>query len=487
MIDFSGLISSKPINNKISFKPNLDINNTDYKTIMEKALEHRKNLQQPKERRLSQNDDSSYNDVDISTYRDEDSKKNKGLKLGNEQRYPVYGTDTSREITVKDKETSEMGIDSKDIETEVKSLTDSILTMMAGLLNLEQQDIKEVRETLFNEINHLDNVKITEVDLIEKISTIIQNNELIGKAEIDKAIEMIKTLDLDETFLADEQDYSSLLPANDKELKKPDKNEKWNNTKILDVAMKNSQAKTAKALEVDEANSHITEAKEEEIKDIETKLNNKSDLIEDAYTQNGLKVKLKDIEFVDTYDDLNNQINNMGTEYSAIDGKDFDVANTSESLQKSSTINKTEFINREELFGQILEISEVINDESISEIKIKLKPDSLGKLTIRLVMENGEITARFVAENQKVKETIESNFTELKDALVQKGINIQNLSVSIGNEGKWGYEENQNLRAWYRNSKRSSYVSDVEAESEDNLTAYNNPYNINEGYLDIRV
>lgn len=486
MIDFSGLISSKPINNKISFKPNLDINNTDYKTIMEKALEHRKNLQQPKERRLSQNDDSSYNDVDISTYRDEDSKKNKGLKLGNEQRYPVYGTDTSREITVKDKETSEMGIDSKDIETEVKSLTDSILTMMAGLLNLEQQDIKEVRETLFNEINHLDNVKITEVDLIEKISTIIQNNELIGKAEIDKAIEMIKTLELDETFLADEQDYYSLLPANDKELKKPDKNEKWNNTKILDVAMKNSQAKTAKALEVDEANSHITEAKEEEIKDIETKLNNKSDLIEDAYTQNGLKVKLKDIEFVDTYDDLNNQINNMGTEYSAIDGKDFDVANTSESLQKSSTINKTEFINREELFGQILEISEVINDESISEIKIKLKPDSLGKLTIRLVMENGEITARFIAENQRVKETIESNFTELKDALNQKGINIQNLSVSIGNQGRWGYE-NQNLRAWNNSNKRNAYIGDVEGELEENIMVYDNPYNINEGYLDIRV
>jgi len=479
MIDFSGLICSKPFNNKTDFKPKLDTNNADYKAIMEKALEQRRNLQQPKERSLSTNDDSSYSDIDTPAYKDKESKENRVQKRGNEKRYPAYATDESSETTKKDNE-------EKNIDSEVKSLTNSILIVMAGLLNLEQQDIEKIKETLFNEINHLDNVKLTETDLIAKLSAIIENNELKGKAEIDKAVSIIKTLDLDEISLIEEQDIPRILPVNDKDLIKPDKNEKMDNTGILDVVMKKSQAKAVKKLEIDEAKSYIYEAKEEEAKDIETKLSYKPNLLEDTYRQNELKVELKDSEFVDTYDDFDNLINNVRTEYSAISIKDFDIVNTPKSLQMSSAVNFTEFINREELFDQILKISEVVNDESVSEISIKLKPDTLGKLTIRLIMENGELTAKFIAENQKVKETIESNFTELKDALVQKGINIQNLSVSIGNQGRWGYE-NQNLWNWKNNNKRNSYIGDVEVELEEKSIVYNNPYNINEGYLDIRV
>lgn len=480
MVDFSGLICSKPFNTKNNFNPKLDTNNTEYKAIMEKALEQRRNIQQPKQKSLSNNVDSRNSEIDKSAYRDNEGKENNVLKLGNDQRYPIINPEESRKTEEKD-------IDSKDLDTNVKNLTDSILAMMAGLLNLDQKDIKEIKDTLFNEINHSDSIKFTEVDLIGKISAIIEKNELIGKAEIDKAINIIKSMDFDKAFQIEEQDDSSILLNNGKELVKLDKNEKLKNTKILDAVMKNSQAKTVRVLKEDETKNHTFDANNEEVKDIEIKLSYKPDLIDDTYRQKGLKVELQDIDFADTHDDLNNLLNNVRTEYSAINAKDFNTVNTPESLQKSSAVNITEFVNREELFDQILKISEIANNESISELSIKLKPDTLGKLTIRLIMENGGLTARFVAENQKVKETIESNFTELKDALVQKGINIQNLSVSIGNEGKWGYEENQNLRAWYRNSKRSSYVSDVEAESEDNLTAYNNPYNINEGYLDIRV
>lgn len=480
VVDFSGLICSKPFNPKNNINQKLDTNNTEYKAIMEKALEQRRNIQQPRQRSLSHNADSRKSEIEKSAYRDNDGKENMELKLGNERRYPINNSDESIK-------TAETDIDSKDSDKEVISLTDSILAMMAGLLNLDQKDIKEIKDTLFNEINHSDSIKFTEVDLIGKISAIIEKNELIGKAEIDKAINIIKSMDFDKAFQIEEQDDSSILLNNGKELVKLDKNEKLKNTKILDAVMKNSQAKTVRVLKEDETKNHTFDANNEEVKDIEIKLSYKPDLIDDTYRQKGLKVELQDIDFADTHDDLNNLINNVRTEYSAINAKDFNTVNTPESLQKSSAVNITEFVNREELFDQILKISEIANDESISELSIKLKPDTLGKLTIRLIMENGGLTARFVAENQKVKETIESNFTELKDALVQKGINIQNLSVSIGNEGKWGYEENQNLRAWYRNSKRSSYVSDVEAELEDNLTAYNNPYNINEGYLDIRV
>jgi len=49
-----------------------------------------------------------------------------------------------------------------------------------------------------------------------------------------------------------------------------------------------------------------------------------------------------------------------------------------------------------------------------------------------LLSDNGIITARFVAENYQVKEIIESNFNTLHESLNAQGLNVSQLSVSVG-------------------------------------------------------
>jgi len=70
----------------------------------------------------------------------------------------------------------------------------------------------------------------------------------------------------------------------------------------------------------------------------------------------------------------------------------------------------------------------------VSELKLTLKPESLGEVSLRLLSDNGIVTARFTAENQRVKEIMESNFNSLRDNLNGQGINVSQLSVSVGQQ-----------------------------------------------------
>ena len=89
-----------------------------------------------------------------------------------------------------------------------------------------------------------------------------------------------------------------------------------------------------------------------------------------------------------------------------------------------------------DVLKQITEKVDVSILEDKSEMLIKLKPDNLGKVTMQISVENGNISAKFLAESQKVKEILESNMQELKDQLAKQGMAVQEMSVSVGNDNR---------------------------------------------------
>jgi hypothetical protein len=86
----------------------------------------------------------------------------------------------------------------------------------------------------------------------------------------------------------------------------------------------------------------------------------------------------------------------------------------------------------------------IIGDDK-SEMVMSLKPDSLGKLSLKVVSENGIINAEFIAENQQVKEILESNMQMLKDSLERQGIPLEGFSVSVGSESHSGGWSNEGM------------------------------------------
>ena len=90
--------------------------------------------------------------------------------------------------------------------------------------------------------------------------------------------------------------------------------------------------------------------------------------------------------------------------------------------------------------NQVMMKVKLMAGENKQEMEMHLKPDSLGKLSLKIIHERGEILAKITAENQQVKGILESNMQMLKDALEKSGLTVQSLSVSVGN----GNENGQN-------------------------------------------
>jgi flagellar hook-length control protein FliK len=166
------------------------------------------------------------------------------------------------------------------------------------------------------------------------------------------------------------------------------------------------------------------------------------------------------------------------------------IDNKVEAAQNQTASPRSAAVNKAEVINQIVKKAEIIFTDSQPEIKMQLEPENLGKLTLKLAVEKGLITAKFVTESYEVKQIIESNFNELKDMLQEKGLEVQNLSVSVGQQDK-GYNSNsfqqwkETVRLNGRSTNRGSYTGYL--EGEDTTVRTVNPYSIHSGKFDHRA
>lgn len=119
-------------------------------------------------------------------------------------------------------------------------------------------------------------------------------------------------------------------------------------------------------------------------------------------------------------------------------GNSFVAADINEIIQNKTQSNTEADIshvvqsNRDSILEQICDRIKVINRENLTELHLNLKPDELGEVAIKLVMDKGNMTARIAVENSHVKALIESNIPQIRDNLKNQNINVSNFSVSVG-------------------------------------------------------
>jgi hypothetical protein len=77
----------------------------------------------------------------------------------------------------------------------------------------------------------------------------------------------------------------------------------------------------------------------------------------------------------------------------------------------------------------------VFDRQKTAKVQLKLEPEHLGKITIKLAAVNGEITARFFTESAQAKEAIESSLNQLRESLQPYRMHLGEASVSLGMEG----------------------------------------------------
>lgn len=117
------------------------------------------------------------------------------------------------------------------------------------------------------------------------------------------------------------------------------------------------------------------------------------------------------------------------------------------SLPKTQVLKN---INTSDVIAQIMEKLKVSVKPDLSEVKILLRPEQLGEVSLKIATQNGIITAQFIAESQKVKEIIESNFNQLRDMLSEQGVDVGALEVNVSNSD----EEKTTYNMFEQNSEK---------------------------------
>lgn len=117
------------------------------------------------------------------------------------------------------------------------------------------------------------------------------------------------------------------------------------------------------------------------------------------------------------------------------------------SLPKTQVLKN---INTSDVIAQIMEKLKVSVKPDLSEVKILLRPEQLGEVSLKIATQNGIVTAQFIAESQKVKEIIESNFNQLRDMLSEQGVDVGALEVNVSNSD----EEKTTYNMFGQNSEK---------------------------------
>lgn len=96
-------------------------------------------------------------------------------------------------------------------------------------------------------------------------------------------------------------------------------------------------------------------------------------------------------------------------------------------------------------------------NSQLKEMKIKLQPEELGEIDIKLKIDNNIMKAEFVVANHQVKEVLEGKFDMLRNNLAEKGFNPSEINVSVSTDSRNGNNSNKdNFK--FENVKRTKNV-----------------------------
>lgn len=135
-----------------------------------------------------------------------------------------------------------------------------------------------------------------------------------------------------------------------------------------------------------------------------------------------------------------------------------DLAQTREVVAHINDPPIREQIDQKDIIQQIVKKAEVMFKSQLAEMKVHLKPDFLGRMLIRVAVEDGVVVAKIITENQHVKQILEANLNSLRQNLEANGLKVEKTEVSVqlfNDTG--GYNGSENRYAAWPEQQQSRY------------------------------
>lgn len=134
------------------------------------------------------------------------------------------------------------------------------------------------------------------------------------------------------------------------------------------------------------------------------------------------------------------------------------------------------------IMDQITEYMKVEVKAEMTELELRLQPESLGTLHIHLSAKEGAVTAQFMAENEAVRAVLEAQTAQLKENLNNQGIKVEAVEVTIAShEFERNFAQNSDGSERYEEPKKKGIrriqldedipLDEMELSDEDRIAA----------------
>jgi flagellar hook-length control protein FliK len=152
-------------------------------------------------------------------------------------------------------------------------------------------------------------------------------------------------------------------------------------------------------------------------------------------------------------------------------GNQVQVVNTrgTTETQVISTIRHNVPANTAEVIEQIVDRMKIGIRPGVSEIRLTLKPEHLGDVSVRIASREGVVTALIVTGTETVRDLLEQGLGRLREVMEGQGIRVDEINVSVG-QNLYNYQgrerQAQNGGFTRRADEAEERVEGVEAKVE---------------------
>ena len=337
-------------------------------------------------------------------------------------------------------------------ESEVKKITDDISSQIVEKVT-DDLDISE------DELNNaMQLLGLTAMDLLNPANLSALYCEVTGNASDPQA------LVLNADFTALFNDVSEVASENDAQLDLLSQLTASDDGEILDADIVSSADTTEKTVDSsydDTAASgqNINDTADEAVKVYDggtqdSSYQNSDEGTSSGETGNGItsdenaeKTQV-DSSFDDSGERVLHHDDGAHSDNSVLHASVSEQLNTDTSFEMSQSQSRLR-VDTTDIIRQIVDSMSISNTTEESAINLQLTPESLGRMYINVSQKNSEISARIAVSNEAVKEALQTQMVNLKEALNNSGIRVNEVEITVAS-----HEFERNLEQGAANDSR---------------------------------
>ena len=381
----------------------------------------------------------------------------------NENPYDTKQVSDNKEIKEVEVEVTKEEPTGEEVDAAVETVK-AIEEKISEELDVSVEDIEAVLETMglpvvaLLDVNNLPEV-IAEIEGVEDILSFATDQELYGELnEIkDFTIENVKAL-AEEIGIPVEEFEKAIA-----EFEIPEEEITEEAVLTEEPLVKESEVKETKTFD-----EKIEINVSEDVKPKETKRTAPSEETTVNKTETEEKVPVKTAES-DRREERHGERHDSPMSFAEnLLNKVFDKLN-----ETTEAVTYTE-IDAQRILEQITESIKVDISNELSEVNLKLHPESLGNVSVKISANHeGILTAHFTAQNESVKAIIESQAVVLREALESKGVTVEAIEVAVQsheferNLSDQGKRQGSEERPGRRGVRRINLTEDSKEVSEN--------------------